>query len=107
MFFFLSGWLQKSKCKFLDVMKFLYLAIPVVIWNGIQIMVEGGGRTMLQDFMKFCNAAESGGMAKTFILNEEVRVNGEVCTMRGKKIQPGDEVTLGGLRLAVTADENP
>lgn len=52
MFFFLSGWLQKSKCKFLDVRKFLYLAIPVVIWNGIQILVEGGGRAMPQDFMK-------------------------------------------------------
>lgn len=53
MFFFLSGWLQKTKCQFLDVKKFLYLAIPVVIWNGIQILVEGGGHVMLpEDFMK-------------------------------------------------------
>ena len=39
----------------------------------------------LQDFLKFCNAVESGGMAKNFIVNEEVEVNGEVCTQRGKK----------------------
>ena len=48
----------------------------------------------LQDFLKFCNAVESGGMAKNFILNEEVRVNGEVCAQRGKKLRPGDVVTF-------------
>ena len=48
----------------------------------------------LHDFLKFCNAVESGGMAKNFILNEEVRVNGEVCTQRGKKLRPGDVVTF-------------
>ena len=46
----------------------------------------------LQDFLKFCNAVESGGMAKNFIVNEEVEVNGETCTMRGKKLRPGDSV---------------
>ena len=46
----------------------------------------------LQDFMKFANAVESGGMAKNFIVNGEVEVNGEVCTMRGKKLYPGDTV---------------
>lgn len=48
----------------------------------------------LQDFLKFCNAVESGGMAKNFILNEEVKVNGEICTQRGKKLRPGDTVTF-------------
>ncbi len=48
----------------------------------------------LQDFLKFCNAVESGGMAKNFILNEEVKVNGETCTQRGKKLRPGDTVTF-------------
>ena len=46
----------------------------------------------LQDFMKFANVVESGGMAKNFIVNGEVEVNGEVCTMRGKKLRPGDTV---------------
>ena len=44
--------------------------------------------------LKFANAIESGGMAKTFIQEGEVLVNGEVCTMRGKKLHPGDEVTF-------------
>lgn len=48
----------------------------------------------LQDFMKFCNAIESGGMAKTFIQDGQVLVNGEVCTMRGKKLHPGDTVSF-------------
>ena len=48
----------------------------------------------LQDFLKFSNAVESGGMAKNFILNEEVKVNGEICTQRGKKLRPGDTVTF-------------
>ena len=55
----------------------------------------------LQDFLKFANAVESGGMAKTMILNEEVQVNGEVCTMRGKKIRPGDVVGFDGETLTV------
>ena len=50
----------------------------------------------LQDFMKLANAVESGGMAKTFIQNEQVQVNGETCTQRGKKLRPGDTVTFMG-----------
>lgn len=56
----------------------------------------------LQDFMKLANAVESGGMAKTFIQNGEVLVNGEVCTMRGKKLRSGDEVCFLGNTWKVT-----
>ena len=55
----------------------------------------------LQDFLKFANACESGGMAKTFIQNEQVQVNGETCTQRGRKIRPGDRVDYHGLTLGV------
>ena len=48
----------------------------------------------LQDFLKFANAVQSGGMAKNFIVGGDVSVNGEVCTMRGKKLRPGDTVTF-------------
>ena len=58
----------------------------------------------LQDFLKFANAVESGGMAKNMILNEEVQVNGEVCTMRGKKLRPGDVVTFLGASWRVTEE---
>lgn len=47
----------------------------------------------LQDFLKLCDAVPSGGMAKNFIQNGEVRVNGETETRRGRKLRPGDEVT--------------
>ena len=50
----------------------------------------------LEAALKFANAVESGGMAKTVIQGEEVLVNGEVCTMRGKKLYPGDVFTFDG-----------
>lgn len=55
----------------------------------------------LQDLLKFSGAAETGGEAKEAIQAGEVRVNGEVCTMRGKKLRPGDKADWGGIRLVV------
>ena len=60
----------------------------------------------LQDFLKFANAVESGGMAKNMILNEEVTVNGEICSMRVKKLRPGDVVGFMGASYEVTEDAN-
>lgn len=48
----------------------------------------------LDQLLKFANAAESGGIAKEMILDGIVLVNDEVCTMRGKKIRPGDKVLV-------------
>ncbi|MBR3666624.1 MAG: RNA-binding S4 domain-containing protein, partial [Ruminococcus sp.] len=42
-----------------------------------------------------------GGEAKQLIQDGEVLVNGEVCTMRGKKIRPGDRVELDGQEVIV------
>ena len=50
----------------------------------------------LESFLKLANAVESGGMAKNFIQDGLVRVNGEVCTMRGKKLYPDDRFTYEG-----------
>ena len=55
----------------------------------------------LQDLLKFSGAVETGGEAKTLIQEGDVLVNGEVCTMRGKKLRPGDVVELGDVRLTV------
>lgn len=50
----------------------------------------------LQDLLKLAAITATGGEAKLLIQDGEVLVNGEVCTMRGKKIRPGDVVeTLG------------
>jgi len=55
----------------------------------------------LQDLLKFAAAVETGGEAKLVIQEGDVTVNGEVCTMRGKKIRPGDVVSFNGQTLTV------
>ncbi len=56
----------------------------------------------LQDAMKYANAVYSGGEAKVLIQEGQVQVNGEICTMRGKKLRPGDSFTFAGRTYAVT-----
>ena len=60
---------------------------PVVIYSDF---------IKLQDAMKFASLVATGGEAKQLILEEMVKVNGEVCTMRGKKLYPGDVFTFDG-----------
>ena len=55
----------------------------------------------LDSLLKLANAVGSGGEAKILSQEGEVRVNGETCTMRGKKIRPGDVVSLPGLEIVV------
>ncbi len=50
----------------------------------------------LQDAMKYANVVFSGGEAKQIIQDGDVWVNGEVCTMRGKKLRHGDTFTFNG-----------
>ena len=50
----------------------------------------------LQDLMKFGNMVSTGGEAKMMILDGQVKVDGEVCFMRGKKIRPGNVVNFDG-----------
>lgn len=56
----------------------------------------------LEAFLKFAGAAETGGEAKNRIQNGEVTVDGEVCTMRGKKLVHGMAVALDGSVYRVT-----
>ena len=46
----------------------------------------------LDSFIKYAGLTDTGGQAKEIVLAGMVKVNGEVCTMRGKKIRPGDVV---------------
>lgn len=50
----------------------------------------------LEQFLKLCNAADTGGMAKQVIIEGKVKVNDEVCTMRGKKLKGGEKVSFMG-----------
>ncbi len=56
----------------------------------------------LQDLLKFAAAVSTGGEAKILIQEGDVTVNGDVCTMRGKKIRPGDDVALRDEHYTVT-----
>lgn len=48
----------------------------------------------LDQLLKFSGVAENGADAKDMILSEIVEVNGEICTMRGKKMRIGDEAVI-------------
>ena len=61
----------------------------------------------LDALMKFASLVASGGEAKMAIADGLVSVNGEVCTMRGKKIHPGDTVSFCGQDLTVQSYDHP
>ena len=68
-------------------------AIPVVI---------GTEFIKLESAMKLANIIPSGGTAKMVIQDGLVEVNGEVCTMRGKKLYPGDRFSYEGLTYLIS-----
>ena len=55
----------------------------------------------LGDLLKFAGMVETGGEAKLLIQEGHVQVNGEVCTMRGKKLRGGDTGTLDGNTVTI------
>lgn len=57
----------------------------------------------LCDLLKYSGAVETGGQAKHVIQSGEVLVNGEVCTMRGRKLTNGDVASYGGAAYEVSA----
>ena len=58
----------------------------------------------LDSLLKFAGLCDTGGFDKELVQQGAVRVNGEVCTMRGKKIRPGDAVTVDKYTVRVTAE---
>ena len=55
----------------------------------------------LDSLLKFAGISPDGVSAKQLVLNEQVAVNGEICTMRGKKIYPGDKVVVQGVEIVI------
>ncbi len=51
----------------------------------------------LDSLLKLCNAVMTGGHAKIVIQEGEVKVNGEVCTARGRKIKVGDNIEFDNI----------
>ena len=56
----------------------------------------------LDALLKYAALTGSGGEAKALIQEGIVTVNGQVCTMRGKKLYPGDRVGLENVLLEIT-----
>lgn len=48
----------------------------------------------LDSFLKFKGIAETGGQAKEMVQRGIVKINGEICTARGKKLRNGDVVSV-------------
>lgn len=57
----------------------------------------------LDALLKFAGLCETGGEAKELIQGGAVTLNGQVCTMRGKKCVPGDVVALDGQTVTIGA----
>ena len=57
----------------------------------------------LDALLKFANLCATGGEAKKAVQEGLVKVNGEVCTMRGRKIRPGDTVLFQNESIEVCA----
>ena len=59
----------------------------------------------LDQLLKYCGLAETGGHAKEIIAEGIVSVNGEPCLMRGKKIRSGDLVVVEQYELHITGKQ--
>lgn len=55
----------------------------------------------LDALLKFAGLCATGGEAKIVIADGEILVNGEVCTMRGKKLRPGDTLSFRGNTIVI------
>ena len=70
--------------------------------NTIEITTE---YIKLQDLLKLAGLTYTGGEAKVMVQEGLVKVNGEVCTMRGKKLHPGDTFTFQNQTYRITTHE--
>ena len=69
--------------------------------HGVRCIKISGEYIRLDTLLKLASVASTGGEAKVLIQCGMVFVGGEMCTMRGKKIRPGDVVRHGKESLLV------
>lgn len=69
-------------------------------YNEIEINIKSEF-IKLDSLLKYAGIVETGGIGKEIILEERIKVNGEVCTMRGKKIRPGDRVQIDEIQSEI------
>lgn len=58
----------------------------------------------LDSLLKFAGLCDTGGFAKELVQQGQVKVNGEVCTMRGKKIRSGDVVSVDKYTIRIESE---
>ena len=81
------------------------MKVTVTKKNNSVPVVIGTEFIKLESAMKLANVMGSGGMAKAVIQDGQVTVNGEVCTMRGKKLYPGDRFGFDGVTYLISIHE--
>ena len=69
--------------------------------GAVQVLI-GTEYIKLESALKLANAVCSGSEAKALIQDGQATVNGEICTMRGKKLYPGDKFTFMGTEYLIT-----
>ena len=102
---------------FCDDLKALLDFLKVIVIGIIQgitewLPISSTGHMILLDefikldsFLKFAGAVMTGGEAKELIQGGKVKVNGEICEMRGKKMRPGDVAEVYGKSYMVASAE--
>lgn len=58
----------------------------------------------LDSLLKYAGVVETGGIGKEIILEERIKVNGEICTARGKKIHKGDKVQIDEIQREIVVE---
>ena len=71
---------------------------------GKQRFVVEGEYIRLDDLLKLTGCVETGGMAKVLIQSGGVTLDGEVCTMRGKKLRGGEIITVPEMGEEIAVD---
>ena len=69
--------------------------------SGVKRIKITGDHIRLDALLKYAAVASTGGEAKIMIQNGDVIVGGKPCTMRGRKIRPGEVVRHQGCSLVV------
>ena len=73
----------------------------------MEAVMESSTIKLREDFIKLGQALKAAGLvemgaeAKAVILDGKVKVNGEVCLQRGKKLYAGDEVLFGNTQIRI------
>lgn len=58
----------------------------------------------LDSLLKYAGIVETGGIGKEIILEQRIKVNGQICTARGKKIKPGDKVQIDEINTEIIVE---